>query len=607
MPKIQILTDHVANQIAAGEVIERPVAVIKELVENSLDANATIIEIEIKNGGKNYIKVEDNGCGMSQEDALLCLERHATSKIRHVDDLNTVYSFGFRGEAIPSIASVSKFTLLTRCKESQQGVEIFVNGGKFIHRKDCGMPVGTKIEVAHLFNSVPVRRKFLKTDNTEAAHISYLARILAISNPDVSFTLLDNGRIRFKSPECPSLLDRIREIFGNQISDQIIWLEAEEGGLKLSGYIGKPGVGRSTKQEMITFVNKRPVDSRTLNYSIIESYHTFLPKGRYPLAFLFLSIPANGIDINVHPAKREVRFRDEGNVRQFVMQTLINKLVEESKPKISAVKKNDENSTHNLAFQHDTKKLNLSSLATIKTLPTQVITSGDNKIHFTDRTNDISGRINKKNLDNEIKKSKNDGRSQNKNLRLDWRFIGVTFDQYIIFEVTTGLILLNQDAANERIFFEEIKSNLDKDAQAHQLLLFPVPLELDPIATNILNDNMEFFEQNGFNIEPFGRNFFRMLTIPNWLNADLGEIFIKDIISLIKENGIQPSSSNLTYELIAKIAVKRMKHISIMTNESDCIKLAERLMNCNNPMTDPRGRPILIEFKQNDINKKFGK
>src|SRR4051812_3701251 len=332
MAKVRILTDRVANQIAAGEVIERPAAVAKELVENALDAGATRIEVEFRHGGRSLMRVEDNGSGMSRDDALLALERHATSKIAEASDLDRLASYGFRGEALPSIASVSRFELQTREEGSDVGTEILVNGGKFVHVRDCGRAVGTRIEVTHLFNSVPARRKFLKTDQTEAAHIIHCVRLYALACPRTAFTLVEDGRVIFRSPECATFGDRITEIFGRQISEALVPVEAVEPGLRLSGLIGRPGVGRATRHEMIVFVNARPVDSRTLNYALIESYHESLPKGRYPLAFVFFECDPASVDVNVHPAKREVRFRSEPTVRSFVIRSVLQRLRELAAP-----------------------------------------------------------------------------------------------------------------------------------------------------------------------------------------------------------------------------------------------------------------------------------
>src|SRR5262245_5018842 len=326
MAKVRILSDRVANQIAAGEVIERPAAVVKELVENALDAGATRIEVEFRHGGRALMRVEDNGHGMSRDDALLALERHATSKIAEAADLDQLTSYGFRGEALPSIASVSRFELQTRESGADAGTEILINGGKFVHVRDCGRPVGTRIEVTHLFNSVPARRKFLKTDQTEAAHIVHCVRLYALACPRTAFTLIEDGRVIFRSPECRTLEERIAEIFGRQISESLLPIECTEESLRLTGLIGRPGVGRATRHEMIVFVNARPVDSRTLNYALIESYNESLPRGRYPLAFVFFECDPAAVDVNVHPAKREVRFRSEPQVRGFVIRSVLQRL-----------------------------------------------------------------------------------------------------------------------------------------------------------------------------------------------------------------------------------------------------------------------------------------
>ncbi|MBP8256948.1 MAG: DNA mismatch repair endonuclease MutL, partial [Opitutaceae bacterium] len=328
MARVRILPDRVANQIAAGEVIERPAAVVKELVENALDAGANRVEVEFRAGGRALMIVEDNGSGMDRDDAMLALERHATSKIKEANDLDHLASYGFRGEALPSIASVSRFNLQTRLKGDDIGTEVLVNGGRFVHVRDCGRPVGTRIEVAQLFNSVPARRKFLKSDQTEAAHIVQCVRLYALARPDVAFVLVEDGRTIFRSPECTQLSDRVAEIFGKQIAESLVPINAQEGSIRLQGLIGRPGIGRATRHEMITFVNQRPVDSKTLNYSLIESYQESLPKGRYPLAFVFLEVDPAAVDVNVHPAKREIRFRSETAVRGFVIRSVLQRLRE---------------------------------------------------------------------------------------------------------------------------------------------------------------------------------------------------------------------------------------------------------------------------------------
>ena len=327
MPEIRILPDNVANQIAAGEVVERPMSVVKELLENAIDAGATRISIGFRNGGKSFMSVEDNGCGMTRDQALLALERHATSKIRAASDLDEIRSFGFRGEALPSIASVSSFLLRTRTRDAELGTEILVEGGKYRACRENGMPAGTRIEISRLFFNVPARLKFLKSENTEAAHITRCVRLYAVAHPEIAFTLWENDREIFRSPAGTDLRERVGAIWGRQLADDLRSLDAaESAGMRVSGLIGKPGVSRASRAEMVTVVNGRPVDNRTMAYSLVESFHTLIPRGRYPLAFLFLEIDPHAVDVNVHPAKREVRFRNESAVRNLIISAVLKTL-----------------------------------------------------------------------------------------------------------------------------------------------------------------------------------------------------------------------------------------------------------------------------------------
>ena len=327
MPEIRILPDNVANQIAAGEVVERPMSVVKELLENAIDAGATRISIGFRNGGKSFMSVEDNGCGMTRDQALLALERHATSKIRAASDLDEIRSFGFRGEALPSIASVSSFLLRTRTRDAELGTEILVEGGKYRACRENGMPAGTRIEISRLFFNVPARLKFLKSENTEAAHITRCVRLYAVAHPEIAFTLWENDREIFRSPAGTDLRERVGAIWGRQLADDLRPLDAaESAGMRVSGLIGKPGVSRASRAEMVTVVNGRPVDNRTMAYSLVESFHTLIPRGRYPLAFLFLEIDPHAVDVNVHPAKHEVRFHQSRLVHDFIYQGVLSVL-----------------------------------------------------------------------------------------------------------------------------------------------------------------------------------------------------------------------------------------------------------------------------------------
>ena len=626
MSTIHILQDRVANQIAAGEVIERPVAVVKELVENSLDAGATRIDIQFRNGGKSYIKIEDNGTGMSPDNALLSLERHATSKIREADDLNTIATFGFRGEALPSIASISRFTMRTRAEGWEYGTELLINGGKLIHNRECGIPVGTTIEIAHLFNSVPARRKFLKTDNTEAAHITHLSRLLGVANPQASFTLTENDRQVFQSPVCPSLIERIREIFGRQLADVLIPVESEEGELRISGFVGRPGVGRSTRQEMVTFVNRRPVDSRTLNYALIESFHTYLPKNRYPIAFLFLDMPSQGVDVNVHPAKREVRFREEGRVRRFVIQSLIDLLREQTRNQVNRLK----NSAPGILPEspqktaHPDRKVtepvspSPGSSVSPKNAEQKEPTDPASKAHEMPPANldqmphsvkspliDPAKKIQKTDTDEGSGDSAGTKSMPKSTQVVPWTFIGFLHNRFAILESRNGLIIFNPAAASERIIYEQLQKHDQESQNPIQKLLFPVSLHLDPLRSATLEEYLDFFATNGFEVAPFGRHFYRLEAIPQWLDPNQCEDFMKNILGLIREKGLKPNQPNLVIELIANLAASRSRYLPDVKSRDTLLALIQRLFQCQNPLTDPAGRPVFEEISQSWLKKRF--
>src|SRR3954465_13204036 len=345
MNRIRLLPDHVANQIAAGEVVERPASVVKELVENSLDARSTRITVEIQAGGRSLVKVTDDGLGMTRDDALLSLERHATSKIQRAEDLAAIATMGFRGEALPSIASVSRFTLTTRERDgsSPEGSQIVIHGGKILEVKAAGSAPGPTIEVRQIFFNLPARRKFLRTEETEAAHIQHYLTLAALAHPHVAFTFQKDGRPVWQLPsvrtgndaaaQLAALRERLRALYGDEqkllavdfsseISSQDETGADSSGSVRVWGFIGAPGVSRATREDQHLFINRRPVENRGLNFALLEGYHTALMKGRYPVCCLFLEISPGEVDVNIHPAKREVKFHRERAVREFVMSSI---------------------------------------------------------------------------------------------------------------------------------------------------------------------------------------------------------------------------------------------------------------------------------------------
>lgn len=632
MSSIRILSDRVANQIAAGEVIERPVAVVKELIENSIDAGATRIEVEFRNGGKSYIRVEDNGKGMSASEALLSLERHATSKIRETADLDEIQSFGFRGEALPSIASVSKFTLRTRTADLPYGTEVLVNAGKLIGKKDCGMPVGTVIEVAHLFNSVPARRKFLKTEPTETAHITYNCRLFAVAHPAIAFRILENGRTVFQSPTCTNLKDRVAEIWGHSLASDLIPINSmdPDTGFRLTGLTARPGIGRSTRRELVTLVNRRPVDSRTLSFAVLDAYQGRIQKGRFPPAFLFLDIAQREVDVNVHPTKREVRFRNEGEVRRFVLNSIMATLAAEQSGPMPP------NPEKTLATKIDTDARSvIPDLKPIKSEPPKKGTDQKLKgspappssgIIFPAQTTEqprpeLHEHSDALTLTTQAHTGDQSALSTNtsptKKLhpteqptptesKPRWRLIGVLKKRYALFETNRGLLALHIRHADQRVRFERICSETAGASSPSQNLLIPHSVELEPLASETLKSELERLNAQGFHIETFGRNIYRIESVPVWLLPDQAEEFVRDYIDLVRQRSGARKHDKIGIEALARLAVKDSYRRSDSLNEPAIQKLTEELLACKNPHTSPFGKATFYEIDWNEWHRRFG-
>ncbi|HEY0865035.1 MAG TPA: DNA mismatch repair endonuclease MutL [Lacunisphaera sp.] len=602
MPSIRILSDRVANQIAAGEVIERPAAVVKELVENSLDAGATRIEVEFRHGGRSYIRVEDNGSGMTKDDALLSLERHATSKLVETVDLDRLGTFGFRGEAVPSIASVSHFELQTR-PANGPGTEVVINGGKLVHVREAGLAPGTRTTVTHLFNSVPARRKFLKSDATESAHIIQTVRLYALACPATAFTLVEDGRVLFQSPSCSTLAERVAEIFGRQLAADLLPVEMAETGLKLSGLIGKPGVSRATRHEMLMFVNRRPVDSRTLNYALIESYATSLAKGRYPVAVLFLDLDPAAVDVNVHPAKREVRFRSEGAVRGFVIRAVLQALREWGAPaphladsglRIADLQKTPAEQMPGDPVPAPTPSVMSQPFRPFTSLP--VARSSTRGTESPAASNPIQPT-------NPQSPTRNPQSSAS--ALMGWRFLGTAHGDYALFEAPGGVVVLDRRAAHERVWFERLQAEFAQGETASQRLLFALPVELDAIASALLTDRLKFLQAHGLEVTEFGRNFFRIEAVPVWLEPADAETFLRDVIGLMREGRLDEKKAELANEELARLAVQKAVRLPAAVSESEALALVARLFACQQPHTSPAGRPTHFELSKGELGRRF--
>ena len=578
MAKVRILPERVANQIAAGEVVERPAAVVKELVENALDAGATRIVVEFAHAGQALIRVEDNGQGMAPEDARTALERHATSKIADAADLDRLATFGFRGEALPSIASVSRLTLQTREHGQDSGTEIAVNAGRILHVRDCGRPVGTRVDVEHLFEPVPARRKFLKSDRTESAHIVNCVRLYALACPAASFALYEDGREVFRSPECSSLSDRVAEIFGRQAAEGLLPIDFAESGMRLSGLIGRPGVSRATRHDMVAFVNSRPVDSRTLNGALIESYRESIPQGRYPVACMFLECAPAEIDVNVHPAKREVRFRREALVREFVVRSVIARLRE------SAGKAGGGGPT---AAEPAVLGPPGSLPAPFQAWAGEPPQSAGPVFEAAPGGAALSGAA--------------------LEIAPHWRFLGTAHGDYALFETPQGLVLLDRRAAHERVWYERLKEQFATGGVPVQPLLLPVPVELSPVDSAILTDNLGFLHTHGLEITEFGRNFFRVEAVPAWMEPGDADAFVRDLVGALREGRMPGADVELARDELARLAAAKAVRLPAPKGEAEAMALLRDLFATSSPVSSPAGRPTYVELNHGELARRFQK
>ena len=579
---IRVLDPTVANQIAAGEVVERPSAVIKELLENSLDAGATRVTVDFSRGGKALMVIEDDGKGMTPDEALLSLERHATSKIRLAADLDRIATFGFRGEALPSIASVARFTLQTRPAAAANGVEILVNGGKVIHRRDHGMAPGTRIEVANLFHPVPARLKFLKSDETEAAHIIRLVRLYAVAHPGVGFLLREDGRELFRSPGKAPLLERVREIWGRQVASELTVMPvSERPGLRLSGLLGQPGVSRATRQDLVTVVNGRPVDSRAMAFALTESYHTLIPKGRYPLAFIFLEMDPAWVDVNVHPAKREVRFRDEAKVRNFIIESVLAVLRSRA------------------AGAPDPERTPLEPPVFAAPPPAAVRPEPAPGPEAAAAASSAPGAPGPSPIGVPASAAAAP-------VRLGWRLLARLREERAVFETPTGLAILDLGAAHQRVLYEEILARFTAGQPVSQPLLVPLTLELEPLPAAVLKERQPLLTAAGFEFEEYGRNFWRLAALPVWLEPSEALVFLRDLLAEMARREGDFGRPALAYDALAKLAVARARRKGDALADGEILALVQALFRASQPGTCPKGRRTYVEWSDADLGRRFG-
>jgi DNA mismatch repair protein MutL len=572
--RVRVLPIHVANKISAGEVVERPASVVKELVENAIDAGASNIRISIVSGGKKLISVQDDGCGMVKEDALLSLERQATSKILDESDIENITTLGFRGEAIPSIASVSRFSMTTRRKNADEGFFLQVNAGILAETRSAGCPPGTVIEVKDLFCNVPARLKFLKSNMTEESHIKHVYTVHALSHPQISFSLYIDGREAGNLPPASSLQERIHDLFGAEFLEAAlpISLPSEEGRnkIKISGFIERPNLSTPTRKEQYIFVNSRPATAPTINYALRESY----PRKQgdiKPSVILFIDTDASMVDVNVHPMKREVRFRDNASIRNAVAK---------------AVK--------TAIFTPTSSSPSTSSSTPPSTSPSTPLTSPSPS------TSPSSPPLRPTPTPTEVElKLSDDGDSAK-----PWRWFNIlaqTQNGYVLLETDAGIVTINPAAARERIAYERMR-DLKSPSQP---LLIPETISLSPADTARIKEAIDILHSMGFSIEEFGRNTFKIDALPQIAANIPAESILATISSDLAEPGSRRGGDRWKEEIIAKSIARSFAGAKLKMSPEGAKEMVEELCSCKMPYVSPRGKPVMIFTSNRELDRKF--
>ena len=582
---IRLLPIHVANKIAAGEVVERPASVLKELLENSLDAGATRIDVTVTAGGRNLVSVRDNGCGMGREDALLSLERQATSKIRDVDDIEHIGTLGFRGEAIPSIAAVSRFTLTTRRAGDEAGTRIVVNAGTLADVADCGAPPGTCVEVRDLFCNVPARRKFLRAYATEESHVRSVLTVHALAHPDIGFSLTLDGREVYRFAPGATLEERIRDIFGAAFAESLLPVSSGEdraSGIRIHGYMERPGTSTSFRHEQFTFVNGRPATAPAISYALREACPHSRTETR-PSAILFIDLPPSQVDVNVHPAKREVRFRKAADVRESLISAIS-----------SALQTPGGNTPQPPAPTE--RKASPFVVPFTSQLPLQESPVPAPSIPVASTPHDVSTAT------TDAVPEQN-GEPQPSTAM--WRWFNVlaeTATGYLLIETDDGIVTLNPRAARERIAYENI---LVRKQSVSQPLLIPETIRLAPADSTRLRGFLEELSATGFVLDEFGQDVWKLDAVPQLATGVSAPDLIASIVSDIAESGTRRGVSRWRDELVARSIAKAYAGANVKLTREGAVQLVKELMATRQPYICPSGKPIMIYTSNRELSRKF--
>ena len=642
MGNIVLLDEHTVNKIAAGEVVDRPSSIVKELIENAIDAKATAITVEIRSGGIKYIKVQDNGVGFASDDVELAFERHATSKIRKEEDLNSITSMGFRGEALASIAAISKVSLLSKNKNEDVGTKAYVDAGVIKYIEPAASTQGTKIEIFDVFYNVPARFKFLKKDSTEAGYIEDVVRRIALANPNISFKYINNSKTIIQTSGNASLKSVIYDIFGRDVYDSVIPVKYEYNSMKIEGVIGLPKISRSTRMHQFTFVNSRYIKDKTINSALDKASSEKYAINKFPFCVINLSINPNHLDVNVHPAKLEVKFEDESSVFDIVYHavrqaienknkedspfTNIKKLEEKSIERISedlkntGVIKDSKEKKFEFKFNPSTSyvieepKENIYDIAknTQDIQNTDIKEEKNSNESIINNSTEIIDKIDKlekseekvESVDSTISNPNNIVDNSKVQEEILYKYVGQVFNTYIIIQINEKMYIIDQHAAHERLLFEEFKESYYSTDRNIQMLLIPALVELTPKEKNLTMENIQMFEKAGFILEEFGDNTIKISGVPNiGYDIDYTGMF-KDIIDEIL-GVVKTEKQEKEHRFLATLACKAAVKGNMKLDKQEQIELIDKMVKLENPFTCPHGRPTAYEISKYEIERRF--
>lgn len=630
MPSIHVMSPTLASQVAAGEVVERPASVVKELVENSLDAGAKFVRVEIRRGGVGMIKVTDDGSGMSRADAELCTKRHATSKLSSLEELFEITHLGFRGEALPSIASVSRFKLCTRQQQDLEGWEIRIDGGLEHEPRSSGVSPGTAIEVADLFYNTPARRKFLKSAETEASHVEHQIRLHALAYPQVRFAYKRDDQLVFDLPATADLRVRISALTDAATAAALIPIETTIGpGISITGFLLPLSEARRTRKGQYVFMNTRPVEDQLINRAIRDGYGGF-PTGLPPALFLYMEVEPALVDVNVHPAKKEVRFRRSADVVNTIVEAIANTLQKHARQEIHAAAAPEPERTlppaHSTtapygeiparstnpgsAFPAAARPAPASSAAqpplsssarqshgpvpppTLRAIPLKQVPATQGKLDF------------HRQEDEETARNAHENAASERDASAGFSYLGTLRQQFALFETPEGLVLMHPKAARERIIFERLRARREAPMPSQQLL-DPVVLDLDPRDFAVIRQFAPHFDQAGMVVTPFGQNTIRIESIPALLELENARAFLLELVDRLTHSEFSRNAKRVAYEtFIGEFARKSAWRERISPHRAPAI--LKDLLACEVPYCTPGGKPTLVNYSVPEIKRKFG-